>query len=76
MQPRTVSDTVNVAAYGSGRLEQLHSQDEVSALHEEIRALAREKGAVILAHNYQVPEVQDVAEILAAQLEEPDRGPG
>jgi quinolinate synthase len=27
----------------------------------EVRALAEERNAVILAHNYQVPEVQDVA---------------
>jgi hypothetical protein len=32
----------------------------ITALHEEVRALARERNAVILAHNYQVPEVQDV----------------
>ena len=32
---------------------------EISTLHEEVRALAAERGAVILAHNYQVPEVQD-----------------
>jgi quinolinate synthase len=33
-------------------------QEELMA---EIRELARQKNAVILAHNYQVPEVQDVA---------------
>jgi quinolinate synthase len=31
-------------------------------MQEEVRALAAERGAVILAHNYQVPEVQDVAD--------------
>jgi len=28
---------------------------------DEVRALAQQAGAVILAHNYQVPEIQDVA---------------
>jgi quinolinate synthase len=34
---------------------------QIATMHEEVQALARERGAVILAHNYQVPEVQDVA---------------
>ena len=41
---------------------------EISRLSDEVRALAAERNAVILAHNYQVPEVQDVANHLGDSL--------
>src|SRR5471032_782470 len=40
----------------------------VSELHEEVRALALERDAVILAHNYERPDVQDVADYVGDSL--------
>lgn len=37
-------------------------------LQAEIRRLAKEKNAVILAHNYQVTEVQDIADVVGDSL--------
>jgi quinolinate synthase len=39
-----------------------------AALHAEIRELARDRNAVVLAHNYQRPEVQDVADFVGDSL--------
>ncbi len=44
------------------------SPEEVEELACEVRELARERDAVILAHNYQVPEVQDVADYTGDSL--------
>src|SRR5438270_9645698 len=42
--------------------------ENIPALQEEARALAREHDAVILAHNYQLPEIQDIADFVGDSL--------
>jgi quinolinate synthase len=37
-------------------------------LQDEVRALARERNAVILAHNYELPEIQSVADYVGDSL--------
>jgi quinolinate synthase len=44
------------------------SDAEIAELQAEVRALVVERRAVILAHNYQVPEVQDVADYVGDSL--------
>ena len=41
---------------------------DITALHDQVRELAETRNAVILAHNYQVPEVQDVADYVGDSL--------
>jgi quinolinate synthase len=42
--------------------------ENIPALQDEVRALAAERGAVILAHNYQLPEIQDIADYVGDSL--------
>jgi quinolinate synthase len=42
--------------------------ENIPALQDEVRALAAERGAVILAHNYQLPEIQEVADYVGDSL--------
>jgi quinolinate synthase len=42
---------------------------QVRELEVEIRALKRERDAVVLAHNYQIPEVQAVADVVGDSLQ-------
>jgi quinolinate synthase len=42
--------------------------ENIPALQAEVRDLAAERRAVILAHNYQLPEIQDVADYVGDSL--------
>jgi quinolinate synthase len=42
--------------------------EQIAALQAEIRELAKRRNAVVLAHNYQRPEVQDVADYVGDSL--------
>jgi quinolinate synthase len=44
------------------------SEEEIAALSDEVKDLAAERDAVILAHNYQLPELQDVADFVGDSL--------
>ena len=45
------------------------SREEIERLQKEVRRLAEKKNAIILAHYYQRPEVQDIADFVGDSLE-------
>src|SRR5947199_6862682 len=47
---------------------ELSRQAQIDDLQSEIRELARARNAVIIAHNYERPEVQDVADFVGDSL--------
>jgi quinolinate synthase len=42
---------------------------DITRVQDEIRRLREQKNAIILAHNYQRPEVQDIADVIGDSLE-------
>src|SRR6267143_4713060 len=46
----------------------LAAQKIQPSVHDQVLALKKERGAVILAHNYQVGDVQDVADFVGDSL--------
>src|SRR5690625_3265671 len=51
------------------RLSVVLSADRVTELQTRVREFARTRNAIILAHNYQIPEVQQVADFVGDSLE-------
>src|SRR3954470_22481307 len=60
--------TVQTAPTGAPIQLPMAGEEDLDSLRAEVRELARERNAVILAHNYQVPEVQDVADYVGDSL--------
>ena len=50
------------------------TEDRNAELIEKILSLKKKRNAVILAHNYQIGEVQDIADFVGHSRIEPERG--
>jgi quinolinate synthase len=59
---------MNLPVAPTPTLQPLLSLEDIPRLQAEVRDLARERNAVILAHNYQLPEVQDIADYVGDSL--------
>jgi quinolinate synthase len=59
---------VNLLPMAADPVEAPLDPAEIASLSAEIRTLAKARDAVILAHNYQVPEVQDIADFVGDSL--------
>jgi quinolinate synthase len=59
-----LAPTLPMAPTGPGGL----SPAEIAAMQAEVRELAERRNAVILAHNYQLPEIQQVADYVGDSL--------
>ncbi len=62
-------DTGRMAALGADASEEVLGLGYLDELRERIERVKKERNAVILAHNYQLPEVQDIADFVGDSLE-------
>ena len=67
--PMTFADTALEARYALPLIEELtDTPAEIAEKQERVRELCRERNAILLAHHYQRPEVQEVADCVADSL--------